>query len=192
MKLDKFFVEAYAEKYKSITDKYELGYIQEFYNDLFTPRKDSTKNVLEIGTFYGGSTFLWRDYFSNATIFALDVHQCTNFLNEERIVHIVGDSYDEDFIKRLPKNFYDIVIDDGPHSYESMVVFLTKYFPLLKSGGVMVLEDIVNTEWTKNLIRFIDINLCNYYVVNMAGKQKNTELNQIWLSGLDVIIIQKK
>ena len=185
-------LENFSENYRSLTDKYDLGYIHTFYSDLFTPRKESTKNILEIGTQYGGSVLLWRDYFLNATVFALDNIQCPNLINQERIIHIVGDAYSEDFVKRLPNNFYDIIIDDGPHTYESMVIFLTKYFPLVKSGGLMILEDIIDPSWTPKLVELIDTNMCNFRVVPTAGKQIDTQLRIRWANGLDVIVIEKK
>ena len=58
--------------------------------------------------------------------------------------------YDPYVFKRLfldkPVSF-DIVLDDGPHSLESMVTFVTMYSRVLKSDGILVIEDVRNMEW---------------------------------------------
>jgi hypothetical protein len=54
------------------TDKENLHcYISEYYNHTFTPYKESNINLLEIGIRYGGSVELWRDFFTDATIYGI-------------------------------------------------------------------------------------------------------------------------
>ncbi len=183
----------FAKGYSDKTDKYNLGYFHCFYDQIFKSRKHHTTSLLEIGTYYGGSILLWRDYFTNATVFALDVFQCPNLVNEERVVHIVGDAYNPEFIKTLPSNYFDIVIDDGPHTFESMVIFLQKYLPLVKTGGIMVLEDIIDKSWTPKLVELLNNPMVkDYRVVDTSGKQIDPVLKEKWKNGLDVIVIEKR
>jgi hypothetical protein len=182
----------FVEEYPVRTDKYPLGYIHHFYDQFLTPKKESAQKILEIGIYRGQSIILWRDYFSNATVYGLDLNICDFLWGKERVQQIITDAYANDFIDLLQDNYFDIIIDDGPHTYASMEIFLTKYFDKLKSGGVMVLEDIINPNWTPKLLELIDKSLCNVTVVNMAGKQLDQELNDRWINGLDVIIIEKK
>ena len=42
---------------------------------------------------------------------------------------------------------YDIIIDDGPHTIETLQKCIEYYLPKLKEGGVMVLEDVQDTSW---------------------------------------------
>jgi hypothetical protein len=65
----------------------------------------------------------------------------------EKIVLYAGPQYDAykqstiDFLKEKEEGF-DIIIDDGPHTWESQEYFLRNYDQLLNSGGVLVCEDI--------------------------------------------------
>jgi hypothetical protein len=43
------------------------------------------------------------------------------------------------------------MIDDGPHSLESMVSFIKLYFPLLADDGIMIIEDIPEYHWINTL-----------------------------------------
>ena len=124
------------------TDKHTLHcYIDEVYEKIFPKRRLSSAKVLEIGVYGGESIKLWKDYFANATVYGLDVSECGAVKNLDRVVHIVDDAYNINTINSLPNDF-DIVIDDGPHSLESMIIFLSEYSKKIKTNGVLILEDI--------------------------------------------------
>lgn len=42
---------------------------------------------------------------------------------------------------------FDIMIDDGPHTLESMIYFITMYSPLMKEDGILVVEDVQQIAW---------------------------------------------
>jgi hypothetical protein len=48
-------------------------------------------------------------------------------------------------VDSLPK--FDIIIDDGPHTLESMVLCIDLYLPKLNKGGVLVIEDVQSMDW---------------------------------------------
>jgi hypothetical protein len=133
------------------TDKHTLHcYIDEVYEKIFPKRRLSSTKVLEIGVHGGESIKLWKDYFTNATVYGLDVSECRAVKNLDRIVHVVDDAYNINVINSLPNDF-DIMIDDGPHSLESMKVFLSEYSKKIKSDGVLILEDIQDYAWLEKL-----------------------------------------
>jgi 23S rRNA U2552 (ribose-2'-O)-methylase RlmE/FtsJ len=137
------------------TDKYTAHcYIEHLYSKIFPQRKDSTKNILEIGVYVGESIRLWRDYFTNASIYALDFYPCEAIKNSDRINHIIGDAYSPEIIDQLHSDF-DIIIDDGPHTLNSMQIFLSKYTTKLNSSGVLILEDIQDYDHIENLKTFV-------------------------------------
>jgi hypothetical protein len=62
--MNKKLIDLYLEnrdKYK--TDKYELGYIDNLYTELFDVYKNAPINFLEIGVQNGDSILMWKDYF---------------------------------------------------------------------------------------------------------------------------------
>jgi 23S rRNA U2552 (ribose-2'-O)-methylase RlmE/FtsJ len=125
-----------------LTDKFHLGLISQVYNKLFTETfTDRVEKVLEIGIQDGRSIKLWRDYFTKAHVYGVDITHCAALENEDRITQIVGNAYSTSVMEELGNNF-DLIIDDGPHDTKSQLYFLNNYSKLLNNGGILVLEDI--------------------------------------------------
>lgn len=141
----------------------------EIYEELFHSKKETSKNILEIGVGEGGSIKLWDDYFTNGTIYGIDFREnsCWDELKKrEKVKLFTNNPYDYNFIKNefIDKNIkFDIIIDDGPHTLESMMFFAMHYSQLLEEGGVLIIEDIQSPEW----IPFI----CN----NFPAKYKDND-----------------
>lgn len=172
------------------TDKYDLGYIDGFY-DWFLKKYERTPiTFLEIGVASGGSTRLWKDYFyKGSKIFAGDI---TPFNHIEGVESIFGDMYSLDKALKFPDECFDLIIDDGPHSEESFILLMERYFPKLKTGGNIVIEDIIVSELVPNLVEFAEI--CDYskcQVIDMTGKQKTKNLLDTWKNGLYIICLTK-
>lgn len=142
-----------CQRRKLITDKY-MGvmqfhsYIENFYGEIFPARKESTLNVLEIGIASGGSLWLWEEYFKNATIHGIDIDQFMGlkFKGQPRIVTKCADAYNEFVIETQPNEFFDIIIDDGPHTLESQCIFVREYWKKLAPDGLLIVEDIAGDE----------------------------------------------
>jgi SAM-dependent methyltransferase len=181
----------FAKNHHPRTDKYDLGYIDEFYHELFAPRVHAVKNLLEIGVYQGNSILLWRDFFPHASITGVDINQCPRLHSEPRVNVFYENAYAQSFVDKFPKNLFDVIIDDGPHTFESMEFFLKNYLALVKPGGLLILEDIINPAWTPELLKLIDPGVSKVTVVDMRGKQLNANLLQDWKNGLDVIIVEK-
>lgn len=172
------------------TDKYDLGYVDTFYNNLFESRRYTAQNVLEIGVWQGQSILLWRDYFVNAQIVGVDINRCSSIENLKRIQATYTNAYSVNFVNSLPDKHFDIIIDDGPHTYESMVFFLVNYINKVKSGGLLILEDIIDRSWTPKLLELIDPNRGKITVYDMRHKQLTDVLFRKWSNGLDVIVVE--
>ena len=129
------------------------------YESLFADKKETTKNILEIGIFDGGSIKLWKDYFTNATVHGIDIiknnKKWDDITNDENIkLYTDVDAYNKDFITNtfLNKNIkFDIIIDDGPHDLTSMIHCITLYSQLLLPDGILIIEDVRNMTWTNIL-----------------------------------------
>ena len=57
------------------TDKAYFHLFTEFYNDYFETFLGRPINILEIGIAEGGSILMMREFFPNATIYAIDINQ---------------------------------------------------------------------------------------------------------------------
>ena len=138
------------------TDKEALHqYCSLVYDRIMAPYQDKKIDFLEIGTSHGGSVLMWNDYFPNATIYTVDIdNKSLNALdNYPRIKKYLTNAYDTEFAKTLPD--FDIMLDDGPHTLESFIQFIKIYLPKLKPGGMLVIEDIGDIDYTRNMINLI-------------------------------------
>jgi hypothetical protein len=159
------------------TDKNTCHSYIPVYQKLFESKKYNNNNILEIGIGEpkqnkenGGSIKLWHDYFENSTIYGLDIHDISD-VNEEIIdkqrikLYTSVDAYDTTFIENtfIKNNIkFDILIDDGPHTLDSMIFFVKHYLPLLKDDGILVIEDIPHMNWTQILKENTPENLRQY------------------------------
>lgn len=139
-----------------LTDKATTHcYIDKFYSPdpAFIIQRKLAKNILEIGVFQGGSIKLWRDYFERATIYGIDKNLSNlkyDFSVDSRVKLIEQDIYSDNILNDLPLNI-DFIIDDASHTIEDQIYAFNKFFPLLKKGGLYVIEDIQNIERDKQL-----------------------------------------
>lgn len=139
---------------KYATDKFTEHTYSEPYQYLLDPRKDTAKNVLEIGVQNGGSMLLFHDFFSNAHIYGMDVIPLPKeFILKERMAHILSNAYDLKLIKdKFSNQLFDVIIDDGPHSLDSMLFTAKNYSTLLAPNGTLIIEDIPSIEWVTKII----------------------------------------
>ena len=137
------------------TDKGTVHSYLDVYESLFTPIRESCRKVLEIGVQRGGSMKLWNDYFPNAEIYGYDVDLSAvqADLSSPRIHVSQDDAYSDEVVKTLEPLSFDVLIDDGPHTKESMVVFAQLYPQFLKEGGICVIEDVQSMDWVPDILK---------------------------------------
>lgn len=137
------------------TDKWNLHWYTQHYQKHFQELKNKKINLLEIGvggdadTKKGGNSVrMWKAFFPNANIYALDLHD-KSIHNERRIKIFQGDQSDVKFLKEVAKEIgeIDIIIDDGSHINEHVLITFKTLFPLLKKGGIYVIEDTQTSYW---------------------------------------------
>jgi SAM-dependent methyltransferase len=162
------------------TDKNTYHTYLETYETLFQKKRDDNVNILEVGIYHGGSIKLWRDYFQNGTIYGLDICD-RNFVVEKDILtdnrvklFFNTDAYNNDFTKQnLASIQFDFVIDDGPHTLDSMKFFVEHYSNLLKEDGVLVVEDVADFSWIEILTATTPEHLRQYIKVVDLRDKKN-------------------
>jgi predicted O-methyltransferase YrrM len=142
------------------TDKNTEHSYLDLYDTIMSSKKDSATNILEIGIAQGGGSIkLWNDYFLNANIYGLDIISkdmiWRELYNLERVtLHSSINAYDTNTIRNIfpdETKKFDIVIDDGPHSLQSMIYFIKIFTPLLKDDGILIIEDVQDYEWLQIL-----------------------------------------
>jgi hypothetical protein len=171
------------------TDKNFVHNTIHVYQSLFEPIRNSVQNVLEIGINTGLSHRMWRDYFHNASIYGLDIDNfCDGMQGEERISVDFCDAYSLDAIKSFGDIHFDIIIDDGPHTLESQKFTAANYISLLNVNGIMVIEDIPNPEWIKELTEALPFYMRDYsYAIDRRYAAPNS-----WFHDEILFVIDKR
>ena len=132
----------------------------DYYSKLFQHCKNHIKNVFEcgIGTNNisipsimsingrpGASLRVWRDYFPYANIIGADVDKAICF-NEERIQCFFVDQTSKQSISELwntvPINSFDLMIDDGLHTFLAGITLFENSIHKLSKDGVYIIEDV--------------------------------------------------
>lgn len=161
------------------TSRYEL------YLDAY---RDLEFNLLEIGVYNGGSLKMWEEYFPKANIVAIDIDPSCKKYESERISIHIGDQSDQGFLKSVYKEHknFEIIIDDGGHSWKQQIVSFETLFPLLRLGGIYFIEDLhtsyrpnsvwsdyeyTGVEYLKNLVDAVNLNGKSFAGYSEIGNQ---------------------
>jgi hypothetical protein len=138
-------------------DKTSLGknYTEE-YDIILKDKRYKAINLLELGVYHGKSIAMWSDYFVRGTIYGVDIclkpyndnagtlRKYGAFKNGNVLTYecdIRSDKFKE-LVGSLPK--FDIIVDDALHEggqqYSNFILLFCK----LASGGLYIIEDIVD------------------------------------------------
>ena len=107
----------------------------------------------------GASLYGWAEFFPNSDIFGADIDSEILF-NTDRIKTFYCDQTNSDIIQKmwtetiLQDNF-DIIIDDGLHTFNANVCFFENSIHKLRQNGFFIIEDILRHQETlfKNKIK---------------------------------------
>jgi predicted O-methyltransferase YrrM len=138
--------------------------------DFLVERKgDKPWNILEIGTKFGGTFFIWNKINPTGMNISIDladgIHGGTPaeemdkrdlWFNErfDNCHFIRGDSHDFETERKLAKIIQtqeikpnlDFLFIDGDHTYEGVRKDFEMYSPFVKKGGIVVFHDIIDTQ----------------------------------------------
>ena len=165
----------------SRTDKNTTHSYLPLYQNLLINKKETAKNVLEIGIYNGGSIKLWSDFFTNANVYGLDIMNSNNVWegiknNKKIILHTSTDAYNNYFFNNnfLNKNIqFDFMLDDGPHTLQSMIQFIKLYSQIMTDDGILIIEDVQSWDWIDILKNAVPENLKQFIKTYDLRPNKN-------------------
>jgi hypothetical protein len=141
---------------KNITDKWDHHWYTDIYHDHLQHLRGSKINLLEIGVggYHfpdqgGGSLKMWKEYFPQGNIFAIDIHDKSQ-LQEDRIKILKGSQDDIDFLRHVYNvmdHKLDVVVDDGSHCCNHIITSFNFLFRHLQVGGIYIIEDTETSYW---------------------------------------------
>lgn len=148
-----------ADKCPAVHHTYSPGYYE-----LLNPIKDKVSNMLEIGIgnvplmrqiipegyIPGASIKAWRDFFTKATVYAVDILPEVLFSDDRIKTYQVDQSSVtsiQSFMKTIREQvseqlMFDFIIDDGSHMIDHMIISGYEFPNYLKKDGIYIIEDI--------------------------------------------------
>jgi cephalosporin hydroxylase len=167
------------------TDKNTTHSYLPLYEKLLNPIHTTAKHILEvgIGDFHeknGGSIMMWADFFEASQIHAVDILPKERvydelFINQQIHVYCESNAYEHEFVKKQFEDNnikFDFVIDDGPHTLESMVSLIELYHKLLTPKGILIIEDVQSIDWFEELTNATPDHLKKYVKTYDLRKNK--------------------
>jgi hypothetical protein len=118
------------------------------YQELLSKYRTDSLKYLEIGVLNGGSIASMREVFPNATcILGLDINpNCKQFEDSSKNIFVeIGNATNSTFISEITKKYgtFDIILDDGSHRNDDVIVTFEMLFPLLNDNGLYIVEDTI-------------------------------------------------
>lgn len=130
------------------------------YEELFAPYRQSATAILEIGIEHGQSLRAWREYFMFAHIYGMD-NEASKIFRDNRITCVHCDTTERDRILAIRHSLpdFDIIIDDASHVVTEQIWSVAVFWPKLKPGGIMVIEDILYPQYLELFQCFQNVTL---------------------------------
>lgn len=99
--------------------------------------------LTEIGVWQGGSLRMWSRWLPHAQIIGIDIEPANYVMPDPPPPNVTFIAGDATTIEPWPS---DVVIDDGSHHGDDQLATFDGFWPLLRSGGWYVIEDL-ETVW---------------------------------------------
>jgi hypothetical protein len=174
----------FSEFYETSDFKSDKGtthdYINGYYSNEFTSKRNDKLKILEIGVHEGRSIKLLREWFINADITGIDTFNNGNpESNVETIrkciqnINIIEkDAFTKEVLDMFEDESIDYLIDDGPHTLESQLFSIEHWFKKVKIGGTMIIEDIQDLDKEKQDINDLCFKLgITYEIIDLRNNK---------------------
>lgn len=157
-----------AEKYKADKGPYSIGSVnmghRKGYTAVYTMFMESLRHkhvdMCELGLQTGDSIYLFKEYFKDMDYYGYDnnqdsVNRCTalNIPNTYLVKGNVSNEELDNAFKTWNKQF-DIILDDSSHEIEHQLNIIKTGAKYLKSGGILIIEDL-ERNWPENIYESI-------------------------------------
>jgi O-methyltransferase len=143
----------------------------QLYDFLFNEYTNVFTNIFELGistarydmvytNISAPSLISWTEYFPNSFIYAADKDKNV-LIQDDNIKSFYVDQRDKLSVINLADNLlkdvngFDLIIDDGDHTFESNVNFLENFYHKLNKNGYYIIEDVYKNE--ENINNFLKV-----------------------------------
>jgi len=134
------------------TDKGTMDYGHHYttlYHELLDELSKRHVKMLEIGVadprFPGASLKMWKEYFPDIELIGYDINPDAKNFEQDGVSVFIGDQNNPADLEECIKTYggdFDIIIDDASHQFEHQINVILNTIPFLKTGGILIIEDI--------------------------------------------------
>lgn len=137
------------------SDKWNDHWYASRYQWHFQGLRHRRMKILEIGiggyddpNAGGASLRMWKYFFPKSQIFGLDLHE-KHGVAQKRIQVLQADQGDSAALRAIAEQHgpFDIIIDDGSHRNDHVILTFECLFPALKDSGFYAVEDTQTSYW---------------------------------------------
>ena len=122
--------------------------LAQIYEPYMAPMRTRPRGlVCELGVSGGGSLSMWSEYFG-WPVLGVDVQaNCTQYIDHKREIDVLVAGQDAPEVHDAVKarGGADVILDDAAHLTELMVRSFSLLWPLVKPGGLYIIEDTLLT-----------------------------------------------
>ena len=161
--------------------------------------KIQNPNILELGVKKGKSTRMFLDICekNNGYLTSIDIDDCSKILKHPKwnFIHSSDDNFD--YINKLIKKDYDILLIDSLHEPNHIKKIFYNYFKFLKLNGIIFIDDVIWLPYVKGEARDNDfserINRLTFdQIVRIYNSNKENLSLEIDFTGSGLAIFKKK
>ncbi len=135
----------YTKAYYSLLKERRADPIRIFEVGLGTNNEDVRSSMGPAGV-PGASLRGWREFFPKADVYGADIDRRILF-QDERIRTFFIDQLKKETIQSVWEEIgdekFDLILDDGLHTFEANSIFAANSFHMVKPGGFFIIEDII-------------------------------------------------
>lgn len=125
----------------------------------------------------GASLYGWAEFFPNSKIYGADIDKRILFQKDKIQTYYCNQTNKEDIDNMwnlLENEIFDIIIEDGLHTFNANVCFFENSIHKLSKTGYYIIEDICIKElhlFEKQIVKWIEkYNYLNFYLLHIPSK----------------------
>ena len=130
----------------------------------------------------GASLRGWRAFFPNSNVYGGDIDTRILF-QEDRIKTYFCDQLNSQIIQnmwnQIEVDFFDIIVDDGLHTFEANKCFLLASLHKLHANGIFIIEDVITPAISKYKDFLDTIPNINYHLFQLKYNPRLDDNNFI-------------
>jgi predicted O-methyltransferase YrrM len=169
------------------------------YSLLMSRYRNANVRFSEIGVAGGASVGMWNRYFQNGTFYFFDRDQ--NFLEHAKmlvpphnntflLMDVIKPESIKESLEKTGGNL-DILLDDSSHNVNDQYHIIRQGYPYIKSGGMIIIEDVNRKELEENYYKIIEDIKDEFSFISFIITEHENRYSPGWDNDKLLVLIKK-